>query len=31
VVDEGLDVLVVFLEVFWVVHPVQIAESEALG
>jgi hypothetical protein len=31
VVDEGLDVLVVVLELFWVVQPVQIAESEALG
>jgi hypothetical protein len=31
VIDEGLDVLVVLLELFWVVQPVQIAESEALG
>ena len=31
VIDEGLNVLVVVLELFWVVQPVQIAESEALG
>jgi hypothetical protein len=31
VVDEGLDVLVVVLELFWVVQPVQVTESEALG
>lgn len=30
-IDEGLDVLVVLLELFWVVEPVKIAESEALG
>jgi hypothetical protein len=31
VIDEGLDVLVVLFELFWVVQPVQITESEALG
>ena len=31
VIDEGLNVLVVVLELFWVVQPVQIAESEELG